>query len=110
METGTEHRIRDVLCAIESIQGFVYGMSVEEFEADFRTQCAVQHQFLVMGEAVRYIDPQLLEKYSYPWHIPRSFRNFIIHEYHKVKVSRIYYAALDLSTLEQVAKQILKDL
>lgn len=43
----------------------------------------------------------MLEKYDCPWHIPRSFRNFIIHVYHGVKMERIYYAAQDLDELEK---------
>ena len=70
---------------------------------------AVQYQFLVIGEAVRHIDTDILDKYNYPWHIPRSFRNFIIHVYHGVKMERIYYATQDLDELEKQVKRILKN-
>ena len=46
------------------------------------------------------MDSNILDKYSYPWHIPRSFRNFIIHVYHGVKMERIYYATQNLDELE----------
>ena len=67
---------------------------------------AVQFQFLVIGEAVRHIDDMILDKYDYPWHIPRSFRNFIIHAYHGIKLERIYYATQDLDALESTMKKI----
>ena len=54
------------------------------FLVDVKTQSAVQYQFLIIGEAVRYIDGDILAKYNYPWHLPRSFRNFIIHVYHGI--------------------------
>jgi len=70
---------------------------------------SVQYQFLVIGEAVSHLDKSILEKYDYPWHIPRSFRNFIIHEYHGVKMERIIFAAQDLSELEKNIRLIVEN-
>jgi uncharacterized protein with HEPN domain len=78
-----------------------------EFLEDQKIQAAVQYQFLIIGEAIRHMNDAMLAKYDYPWHIPRSFRNFIIHVYYKIKLERIYYAIQDLDTIEM--RKILKN-
>lgn len=65
-------------------------------------------QFLIIGEAIRSVDNEILEKYPYPWHIPCSLRNYIIHEYHRIKMIRIFYAIEDLDELQKQVTAILK--
>lgn len=99
-----QQRVQHILNSINLIREFTKNVNEQTFLEDIKLQSAVQYQFLIIGEAVTYIDAGILEKYDYPWHIPRSFRNFIIHVYHGVKMERIYYATQDLDELE---KQIL---
>ena len=96
-----KERAEHILEAIKLIKEFVADMNELTFVNDIKIQSAVQYQFLIIGEAIRYIDDAILVKYSYPWHIPRSFRNFIIHVYHGVKMERIYFATQDLDELEK---------
>nr|MBI1228811.1 DUF86 domain-containing protein [Cytophagales bacterium] len=102
-----KERVEHVLEAIRLIREFVAETDETEFLKDKKIQSAVQFQFLIIGEAFRYMDKDILAKYDYPWHIPRSFRNFIIHVYHGIKVERIYYATQDLDRLENIMKNIL---
>jgi len=104
-----KERAENILDAIQLIRDFVNGLDEATFLTDIKIQSAVQFQFLIIGEAIRYIDDDILAKYNYPWHIPRSFRNFIIHVYHGVKMERIYYATQDLGELEKQVKLILKN-
>jgi len=104
-----KERAEHILDAIQLIRDFVNGLDEATFLTDIKIQSAVQFQFLIIGEAIRYIDDDILAKYNYPWHIPRSFRNFIIHVYHGVKMERIYYATQDLGELEKQVKLILKN-
>lgn len=104
----SQERVEHILNAIQHIRVFVLNVIEGEFLADIRLQSAVQYQFLIIGEAVRYIDDDILAKYKYPWHIPRSFRNFIIHEYHGIKMERVFYAAQDLDELEKQVRLILE--
>jgi len=104
-----KERAEHILDAIQLIRDFVNGLDEATFLTDIKIQSAVQFQFLIIGEAIRYIDDDILAKYNYPWHIPRSFRNFIIHVYHGVKMERIYYAIQDLGELEKQVKLILKN-
>ncbi len=104
-----KQRVEHILKAIEMIKMFVLGMDLTEFLNDVKVQSAVQYQFLIIGEAITHIDKDILDKYDYPWHLPRSFRNFIIHVYHGVKMERIYFATQDLDDLEKHMKSILKN-
>ncbi len=104
-----KERAAHILDAIGLIRDFVNGLDEAAFLTDIKIQSAVQYQFLIIGEAIRYIDDDILARYNYPWHIPRSFRNFIIHVYHGVKMERIYYATRDLDELEKQVQLILKN-
>lgn len=102
-------RLEHIQQAILLIQSFVKTQTLKDFAKDVKAQSATLYQFLVIGEAVRAIDPRLLEKYPYPWHIPRSFRNFIAHEYHRIKLESVYNAALDLERLQAVVSEMLEN-
>ncbi|MBC7508407.1 MAG: DUF86 domain-containing protein [Ferruginibacter sp.] len=104
-----KERAEHILEAIQLIREFVVGVSEAAFLKDIKNQSAVQYQFLIIGEAIRYMDDDILAKYNYPWHVPRSFRNFIIHVYHGVKMERIYYATQELDELEKQINLILKN-
>ncbi len=104
-----KERANHILEAIALIKQFVAGIDEQTFLDDVKIQSAVQYQFLILGEAVRYIDDAILARYNYPWHIPRSFRNFIIHVYHGVKMERIYHATQDLKELEKQVNLILQN-
>ena len=104
-----KERIEHILEAIQHIHEFVKGLDEKDFIADIKVQSAVQYQFLIIGEAIRHIDADILSKYDYPWHIPKSFRNFIIHVYHGIKIERIFYATQDLEELNNQMKLILKN-
>ncbi len=105
----SKERAEHILNAIRLIRDFVENLDESDFLTDIKVQSAIQYQFLIIGEAVNYIEDDILAKYNYPWHIPRSFRNFIIHAYHGVKMERIYYAAQDLDELEKQIGLILKN-
>lgn len=101
-------RFDHILHAIGYIREFIGDATLDEFMADPRCQAAVQFQFLLIGEAVSWIDPDILQRHAFPWHIPRSFRNFIIHKYHGVKIERVYEASHDLAPLEDKILEILR--
>lgn len=104
-----KERVEHIIKAIQLIRQFVEGEDAASFLKDIKIQSAVQYQFLIIGEAIRHIDQEILAKYNYPWHIPRSFRNFIIHVYHGIRMERIYYATQDLEELEIQLNKILKN-
>jgi uncharacterized protein with HEPN domain len=95
--------------AISSIRVFCQGRSPEEFRVDDLLFSAVLQKILVIGESVSRIDKDILDKYEYPWHKPRAFRNFIAHEYFQIKPERIWETIeCDLISLEIIVNIIIK--
>ncbi len=103
-------RTNDILFSVEKIEQFIGGKSLIDFEGDLVLQGAIQYHFLIIGEAVGAISKTRLEKYDYPWYIPKSFRNFIIHEYHSIKLERIYLATKHMGELKSVCLQMKTEL
>jgi uncharacterized protein with HEPN domain len=102
-----KQRVEDILTAIARIQTFVNDKTLLEFENDVMLHSAVQYQFLIIGEAAGAISPEILKRHDFPWFLPKSFRNFIIHEYHNVKLERIYHTAFELADLKVICEKIL---
>lgn len=102
-----KERVEHIKSAIIQIRSYVKDKSLIEFKEDKMRQNAVLYQFIIIGEAIRHVDNSILEKYKYPWHIPRSFRNFIAHEYHKISLESVYNAAFNLDSLLKIIDQIL---
>ena len=101
-------RLNHIIQAIDLIDDFMAGVSYDQFAANTQLQSAVLYQFMIIGEAVRNIEPQMLANSPYPWHKPRSFRNFIAHEYHNIKFERVYAAIEELQSLKEAAGEVLK--
>jgi uncharacterized protein with HEPN domain len=80
----SKERIEHILNAVQIIQSFTEGYTLNDFEQDIKVYYACLYQYAVIGEAIVNIDNEFLQKYSYPWYKVRSFRNFIMHEYHAI--------------------------
>lgn len=81
----------DMLVAIDKIQRYTAGMSLEDFEQDEKTVDAVVHNFAVIGEAANKIDEALKNRHSeVEWHRIIGLRNRIVHEYFGVDTSIIW--------------------
>ena len=102
-----KERLEHIRGAIVNIKSFVKDLTVDEFLSDKIRQNAVLYQFIIIGEAIRHVDKSILDKYQYPWHIPGSFRNFLAHEYHAIRMERVFLAANDLDELLKTIELIL---
>lgn len=102
-----KERLVHIRNSILNIKSIVKNITKDDFMSDMIRQNAVLYQFIIIGEAIRHVDNSILEKYEYPWHIPRSFRNFITHEYHKIRLESVYNAAYDLDKLLQTIEMII---
>jgi uncharacterized protein with HEPN domain len=101
-------RLLHIQQAIAEIETFTKEASRESFLNNSVLINATLFQFTVIGEAIIHIDNDILEKYDYPWHKVRGFRNFIIHEYHAIEF-RIIWEAIkkDLPELKKMIELIL---
>jgi len=64
--------------------------------SDEMLQSSVLYQFLVIGEAIQFVETEILKKYRYPWHLPRSFRNYIAHEYFGINYHQVFKTVKEL--------------
>lgn len=89
-----KERVRERLIhiteACNRINSYVAGLSMDEFLEDTQVQDAVLYQLIIIGEAVIHIDPNLLDKYPYPWFKVRAFRNYAAHKYFDIQVWTVW--------------------
>lgn len=70
---------------------------------------AVLYQFIIMGEAILFVDNDMLKKYPYPWHLVKGFRNYLAHEYFGINMKIIWDTVVnDLPKLKTVISEILE--
>jgi len=105
--TGKE-RLEHIKQAIADIENFIKDSSKESYLSDSMLINATLFQFSIIGEAIIYVDDDLLAKYEFPWYKVRGFRNFILHEYHAIEF-RIVWETIknDLPELKEKVDQIL---
>jgi uncharacterized protein with HEPN domain len=81
-------RLGHMMEAIIRIEAFVKTHTRDSFLKDDLVISATLFQFAIIGEAIHYIDRKFLDRYKYPWYKVRSFRNFILHEYHAISLKK----------------------
>ena len=103
-------RLQHIAEAILEIQKSVLNETETSFCQTNLIHNAVLFLFSVIGEAINHVEDEKLEKYDYPWHKVRSFRNLIAHEYYNIKLIAVWkIIENDLPKLKEVINQILAD-
>lgn len=110
MKPTERQRADHILESIEKINKYTKKLSEKEFLNNDLVKDAVLYLFSVIGEAVIFIDNETLKKYPYPWHLVRSFRNYIAHEYFGLNMKLVYQSIKqDLPILEATIKNLIKN-
>lgn len=105
----SKERLEHIIESINSIELFLKDHTKETFLDNYLTINAVLFQFTVIGEAIVRVDDTILAKHNYPWYKVRSFRNFILHEYHAISYGVVWETAKrDLPDLKQIINKLLK--
>ncbi len=103
-------RLQHIAKAIDDINKYVANDTADSFSDNDVTHDAVLFQFSVIGEAINFVEPEILEKYNYPWYKARSFRNLISHEYFNIKMNAVWQIIqTSLPELQLVIQSILKN-
>ncbi len=110
-ERSWTFRIDHILEAIDKIQRYTGGMTLDHFVANELVIDAVIRNFLVIGEATRNIPPEIQKAYpAIPWAQMQGMRNILVHAYEMVKVDIIWNTIqTDLPPLITPLRDILRD-
>ncbi|MEW6002142.1 MAG: DUF86 domain-containing protein [Nitrospirota bacterium] len=83
--------IDDILEAINKIEKYTEGMTMEDFLRDRKSIDAVTWNFQIIGEAVKHIPPEVREKYPHvPWKLMAGMRDKLAHEYFGIRYDVIW--------------------
>jgi uncharacterized protein with HEPN domain len=74
--------LEDIVSSAHLALQYVDGMSPAEFEADVKTQDAVIRRLEIIGEAAKWVEPEVRQAMAaVQWRRISGMRNFVIHEY-----------------------------
>jgi uncharacterized protein with HEPN domain len=83
--------IEDIKNAIRLAIEFARDIDRSEFEQDVKTQSAVIHQLLIMGEAVKRLSLECREsRADLPWKLMAGMRDVLIHGYDVVDTDEVW--------------------
>ena len=101
-----------ILDAIEKIERYLHGTTLETFEKDDKTYDAVMRQCMILGEAANNLSQELKEGHTdVPWHKVRGLRNKLIHDYMRIDADVIWQTCQsDLPPLKKNIKAILEQI
>lgn len=86
-----ETTILDVARAAKAAREFAAGMNREAFLADAKTQSAVLHQLLILGEAVKRLSAEFRSAHAHiPWSLVAGMRDKLIHAYDEVDLEEVW--------------------
>ena len=81
----------DIARAARLAADFVADMDREAFLADTKTQSAVLHQLLVVGEAVKRLSDEFRAAHAEtPWGLIAGMRDKLIHAYDEVDLDQVW--------------------
>jgi uncharacterized protein with HEPN domain len=86
-----EATLLDITHSLWLIIEFTREMDASSFLDDVKSQSAVLHQLLVLGEAVKRLSPEFRERYpEMPWGLIAGMRDNLIHEYDSVDLEEVW--------------------
>jgi len=99
--------LKDIVGAIESIEGFIAGMELEAFQTDDKTTSAVMRKLEIIGEAVKQLPDEIRQKHpNIPWKEMAGMRDKLIHFYFGVDYHLVWKTITE--RLPQVKQEIQK--
>ena len=86
----------DILRATRLAIEFASGSTREALEADLKTQSAVLHQLMLLGEGVKRLSSEFREEHSeIPWRLMAGMRDRLIHGYDDVDLDQVWETIAD---------------
>ena len=79
-------RLEHILDALKTIDGFVEGLSFDEFASDLKTTFAVVKALEIVGEAANHVTSEIQELDStIDWSAIIGLRHILVHEYYGIR-------------------------
>ena len=89
-----ESILLDVARAAQLILEFKQGLDKATFLGDIKTQSAILHQLMIMGEAVKRLSAEFRADHpEIPWALIAGMRDKLIHGYDIVDLDRVWKTA-----------------
>jgi len=86
-----EASLVDIARAARFVLEFKAGMDQEAFFEDFKTQSAVLHQLMIIGEAVKRLSAAFRSHHPHvPWALIAGMRDKLIHGYDIVDLEEVW--------------------
>jgi len=104
-------RLEDILEAIGKIES-EQAKGKTAFEGSPLVQTWMVHHLMIIGEAVRALDPALKQKYpSIPWRQIAGMRNILVHDYFRINHAIVWETVnTDVPQLKSQIQTVLKEL
>jgi uncharacterized protein with HEPN domain len=84
----------DILKAARLARDFSAGLMRPQFDADLKTQSAVLHQIIILGEAVKRLSMEFRQAHpSVPWDKIAGMRDRCVHGYDNVDLDIVWDVA-----------------
>ena len=102
--------LHHILDAINRIQGYIAGVSYDQFLQDSLLQDGVVRQLEIIGEAAKNVSSAFRDTYpELPWRQMTGIRNKLIHNYFEIDLFIVWDTVQsDLPPLKQQVEHILK--
>ena len=90
-ERSISFLLSDIKESIGNILSFTNNITFEMYCADMKTVHAVQHNFMIIGEAVSRIPDNYKQQHEQiNWRQVKDFRNIIVHDYFGIDNSIVW--------------------
>ena len=105
-------RLKHIVDAIEKIERYLSGQTLERFRFDEEKVDAVVRNIEIIGEAINFLSLELKSRYSETeWRIATAMRNRLIHGYFEVDPDIVWETAMtDLPKLKLTVREILAEM
>jgi uncharacterized protein with HEPN domain len=89
-----ETTLLDIVSAARLVLAFTRSMTKDAFFGDVKTQSAVLHQLMIIGEAVKRLSSEFRAQHpGVPWSLIAGMRNHLIHAYDAVDLEEVWKTA-----------------
>jgi uncharacterized protein with HEPN domain len=100
-------RLTDIVEAVEHIRSVIAGVSLDDFEADWKKRWLVERGVEIISEASRHLGAELQARHpEIPWPKVAGIGNVLRHDYERIAPDVMWkLAQVDLPILEQACRE-----